>query len=74
MKERITFIQPAAETFSPEQFKVSPQGLRIKSVEAAREVRLTFGVEELPHEVRSLEHYKSVISFIFDGYRRLRTP
>lgn len=52
MKERITFIQPATAHFSPEKFKISTHGLRIESLEAAKESRLTFGVEELPHDVR----------------------
>ncbi|KAL8945351.1 MAG: hypothetical protein Q9211_000121 [Gyalolechia sp. 1 TL-2023] len=52
MKERITFVQPPAGDFSPEQLAVSTDALQVKSLKAAREDRLTFGVEELPHQVR----------------------
>ncbi|KAL9007223.1 MAG: hypothetical protein Q9188_000026 [Gyalolechia gomerana] len=53
MKERITFIQPADGNFSPDQLEVGTHALRVKSLKAAREDRLTFSVEELPHEVRN---------------------
>lgn len=52
MKERITFIQPADGNFSPDQLEVGTHALRVKSLKAAREDRLKFSVEELPHEVR----------------------
>ena len=52
MRERITFIHGAEEVFDPSQLKLEKNSLRLTELQAAREDRLTFGVDELPQEVR----------------------
>lgn len=51
MKERITFVQHADHIFDPQQLQLSNHSLRIKSLKAARQDRLTLGLDQLPQEV-----------------------
>lgn len=51
MKERITFVHGANGVFEPEQLQLDNDTLYVKSLKAAREDRLTFGLHELPQEV-----------------------
>ena len=51
MRQRITFIHEAEDTFSPDQLQVRNDTLDIKSLRAAREDRFTFSPQELPQEV-----------------------
>ena len=50
MKERITFIYDAEDTFTPSQLQLENDTLYIDSLKAAREHRLTFALQELPQE------------------------
>lgn len=56
MKERVTFIHAADDAPKPSQLELNNDTLRIKSLKAAREQRLTFSLEELPEEVQ-LSHF-----------------
>lgn len=58
MKERTTFLHSADDVLDLEQFELSPNSLQVKSLRAAREERLTFSLEDLPHEVRYLLSYR----------------
>lgn len=51
MRERITFIHGSEDAFNPQQLDVQKKSLQVKSLKAAREDRLTFGLYELPQEV-----------------------
>jgi hypothetical protein len=55
MKQRITYVVKNPEEFSPEQLEVrkDPEGpiFTIKNVHAAKEHRITLGLDELPEEV-----------------------
>ena len=51
MRERITFIHGAEDAFDPQQLTVDNKAVEVKSLQAAREHRLTFGLSELPQEV-----------------------
>ena len=51
MKRRITFIQRPDAPFEPHQAVLSSTKLAIRNLSAAREDRITFGLDELP-EVR----------------------
>ena len=51
MKERNTFVYDEGYTFDPQQFQLKNDSLRIQSLEAAREIRLTFDLYDLPQEV-----------------------
>lgn len=51
MKERITYIHGAGDAFEPSQLQVEKTSLVVKNLQAAREDRLTFDIDELPHEV-----------------------
>ena len=51
MKERITFVHGANDDFKLEQLQLENDALHVKSLKAAREDRLTFGLHELPQEV-----------------------
>ena len=56
MKQRITYIVQNPDDFSPEQLEVRTDArgplFAVKGVEAAKEHRLTLGLNELPEEVR----------------------
>lgn len=51
MKERITFFPNEEDPYEPDQLHVKPTTLRVRSLKAAREDRLTFAFQELPQEV-----------------------
>ena len=51
MRARITFVHGADEAFDPEQLQVKDEVLKVRSLKAAREDRLTFSPSELPQEV-----------------------
>ncbi|EGE79844.1 pbn1 [Blastomyces dermatitidis ATCC 18188] len=51
MKKRITFVHAADGEFNPEQITVKDDSLSVQSLDAARQERVTFAVDELPQEV-----------------------
>lgn len=51
MRERITFVHGAEAAFDPKQLKVDKEAVRVQSLKASREDRLTFSISELPQEV-----------------------
>lgn len=51
MKERITFVHRADDTFKPEQLRLEDDALRIEALKGVREDQLTFSLSELPQEV-----------------------
>jgi hypothetical protein len=57
MKQRITYVVKDADAFLPEQLQVSKEGqtdiLSLKGVKAAKEHRITLGLNELPSEVHN---------------------
>jgi hypothetical protein len=64
MKQRITYVVKNPDEFSPEQLEVkqSSKGpsFTIKNVDAAKEHRITLGLDELPDEVLSnIEAFRS---------------
>lgn len=52
MKRRITFIQSVNASFDPEQAVLTTSSLSVRDIDAAREDRITVGLDELPEEVR----------------------
>ena len=52
MKERITFVHDREEVFDPKQLQLQDQILRVQSLKAAQEDRLTVSLYELPQEVK----------------------
>ena len=49
MKQRITFLVKDPESFTPERLEVEEDGsLSLKDIEAVKEQRLTFSLDELP--------------------------
>ena len=54
MRERITFIHRASDTFDPEQFQVKNNSLQVQSLETAREDQWSIGFSDLPQEARLL--------------------
>jgi len=53
MRERITFVHGPEDAFDPKQLELRNGTLNVKSLKAAREDRLIFGLYELPQEVRN---------------------
>lgn len=51
MKQRSTFVISDPEYTKPENFDIGPDSLRIKSIAAAREDRVTVPSQELPSEL-----------------------
>lgn len=51
MKRRVTFIQPPDAPFEPHQATLTASTLSLRDLDAAREDRLTFGLDALPEEV-----------------------
>ena len=51
MRERITFVHAANGAFEPHQLNVKQEFVRVQSLKAAREDRLTISISELPQEV-----------------------
>lgn len=56
MKRRITFVQRQDAPFKADQAVLSAESLSIRDLDAAREDRITFGLEDLPAEVRDTAH------------------
>lgn len=52
MKRRITFIQRVDAGFDPQQAELTASSLSVRGLDAAREDRITVGLDELPQEVR----------------------
>ncbi|KAF2181677.1 PIG-X-domain-containing protein [Zopfia rhizophila CBS 207.26] len=52
MKHRITYLVHNPDHFSPEQLSVKDDSLALSKVDAAKEHRITFGLSELPRELR----------------------
>lgn len=53
MKSRITFVRPQDTGLEAENIEISSNAVQIRSLEGAREERLTVGLQELPQEVCS---------------------
>ena len=51
MRERVTFLHAPDDAFDPEQLQLQNDSLRVQSLKAAREDKLTLGLYELPQEV-----------------------
>lgn len=51
MKERVTFLNHQGQDFEPAQLQLQNDSLRLKSLKAARQDRITLGLDELPQEV-----------------------
>lgn len=51
MKQRITYLVKDPDTFTPEKLEVKDGSLSLDAVEAVKEHRITFGLDELPAEV-----------------------
>jgi len=56
MKQRITFVQRPDAPFEAEQAVLTSNSLAIRALDAAREDRITFGLEDLPQEVSRTAH------------------
>ena len=54
MRERITFIQKLGDSLEPSAVRVDGGTISAPEVQAVREDRLTFGLDELPSELRTL--------------------
>ncbi|KAJ5804057.1 uncharacterized protein N7518_000360 [Penicillium psychrosexuale] len=54
MKRRITFIQSVNAAFDPEQAVLTTSSLSVRDIDAAREDRITVGLDELPEELRAV--------------------
>jgi hypothetical protein len=58
MKQRITYVVKNPDSFMPEQLEVQKHDTKdafsLKGVEAAKELRITLGLDELPSEVLHL--------------------
>lgn len=54
MKQRVTYVVHNPDDFDPSQLRLPPtnDAFTLDSVNAAKEHRLTFGLSELPQEVR----------------------
>lgn len=51
MKRRITYIQHPETPFKPHQASLSSSAVSVRDLDAAREDRITFSLEDLPEEV-----------------------
>ena len=51
MKRRITYIQRINAPFEPQQAVLTSKSLSVRDLDAAREDRITVGLDELPQEV-----------------------
>ncbi|KAF2004404.1 PIG-X-domain-containing protein [Amniculicola lignicola CBS 123094] len=52
MKQRITYIVHNADDFNPNQLEIKAASIKLNKVKAAKEQRVTFGLSELPGELR----------------------
>lgn len=64
MKQRITYVVKNPDDFTPEQLEVGKDArgplFGVKGIEAAKEHRITLGLDELPEEVRNNHSIRSV--------------
>lgn len=51
MKQRITYVRSHDDSFHPSQLEVHQNSMTIRCLAAAKEHRLTVGLNELPREV-----------------------
>lgn len=51
MRQRITFIQDPSESVDPNKLTVTSDSISTPELVAAREERITFGLDELPQEL-----------------------
>jgi hypothetical protein len=58
MKQRITYLVPEPDDFRPELLTVQDESLSVRNLKAAKEHRVTFGLSELPEEVRQVAYSK----------------
>ncbi|KAJ5933775.1 hypothetical protein N7454_006104 [Penicillium verhagenii] len=56
MKRRVTYIQRPDAPFAPEQVTLSSKSVTIRGLDAAREDRITFDLNDLPEELRAVCH------------------
>ncbi|KAJ6110047.1 hypothetical protein N7486_002282 [Penicillium sp. IBT 16267x] len=54
MKRRVTYIQRPEAPFVPEQVSLSSKSVRINGLDAAREDRITFNLDDLPEEFHAV--------------------
>ncbi|KAJ5182699.1 hypothetical protein N7492_000315 [Penicillium capsulatum] len=54
MKRRLTLIQPVDAPFEPHQATLTASALSIRALDAAREDRITLGLDDLPEELRAV--------------------
>ncbi|KAJ6070474.1 hypothetical protein N7467_011793 [Penicillium canescens] len=54
MKRRITYIQRINAPFEPQQAVLTSKSLSVRDLDAAREDRITVGLDELPQELRAI--------------------
>ncbi|KAJ5775322.1 uncharacterized protein N7511_000333 [Penicillium nucicola] len=54
MKRRITYVQRVNAPFEPEQAVLTSKHLSVRNLDAAREDRITVGLDELPTELRAI--------------------
>ncbi|PKY07250.1 PIG-X-domain-containing protein [Aspergillus campestris IBT 28561] len=52
MRRRITLLQHASTPYDPTQAHVSPDALSLRTLDAAREDRTTFALDEIPSELQ----------------------
>jgi nucleoside diphosphate kinase len=62
MKQRLTYVVKKPESFSPDLIEVKNDGPKdtfaLKGVQAAKEHRITLGLDELPSEVGPIHHIR----------------
>jgi hypothetical protein len=51
MKHRITYLVPNPDDFHPDLLTVEDTSFSVKNLKAAKEHRITLGLNELPQEV-----------------------
>jgi hypothetical protein len=51
MRQRITLLHKPEDAIDPSSIKVTSNSLALSGVKAAREDRITFGLDELPREI-----------------------
>lgn len=56
MKRRITFVQRQDAPFEADQAVLTASTLSIRNLDAVREDRITFGLNDLPEEVSATHH------------------
>ncbi|OOQ89845.1 Protein pbn1 [Penicillium brasilianum] len=52
MKRRVTYVQHPETPFKPHQASLSSSAVSVRDLDAAREDRITFSLEDLPEELR----------------------